>query len=60
MYYVFHHISGHLPRNLVLEKFDKNLGLTPLPIVGTKSQVFRKIQVEGSPKVREAFLQMQD
>ena len=42
--------------NLVLEKFDKNLGLgqTPALLVGPKDQVFRKI--EGSPN-RDPFWQ---
>ena len=36
-------------QNLVLEKIDKNLGFTSPPLVGTESQEFPKIRLEGSP-----------
>ena len=52
MYGVFHHIYGHLPRQIRFWKtLIKNCDWVrhPAPLFVTKSQVFPKIQVEGSP-----------
>ena len=40
----------HIATKTPLEKLDQNLGLAvPPPSVGTKTQIFPKIQFEGSP-----------
>ena len=52
MYCVFHHISGHLPRQIwfwkILTKTWASVRLPP-PLVGPKAQVFPKINFDGTP-----------
>ena len=56
MYCVFHHISGHLPRQIKFWSIlIKKLGLgetSPLPLIGTKSQLLPKKNSYRLPLLR--------
>ena len=51
MYCVFHHISGHLPRQIWFWKISTKTwaSISPPPLVGPKAQVFPKINFDGTP-----------